>query len=80
MLDEGMDLTSAVWEREISAIKNPIEVIRAENPNIVTRFRKAADDSLRAGIIGSNRHKHIIVVSDKLERFLIIKGISGRGV
>lgn len=77
MLDEGMDLTSAVWEREISAIKNPIEVIRAENPNIVTRFRKAADDSLRAGIIGSNRHKHIIVVSDKLERFLIIKGISG---
>ena len=77
MLDEGMDLTSAVWEREISAIKNPIEVIRAENPNIVTRFRKAADDSLRAGIIGSNRHKHIIVVSDKLERFLLIKGISG---
>ena len=77
MLDEGMDITSAVWEREIAAIKNPVEVIRAENPNIVTRFRRAADDSLRAGIIGSNRHKHIIVVSDKLERFLIIKGISG---
>lgn len=77
MLDEGMDLTSAVWERQIAAIKNPVEVIRAESPNIVTRFRKAADDSFRAGIIGSNRHKHIIVVSDKLERFLIIKGISG---
>lgn len=77
MLDEGMDLTSAVWERQIAAIRNPVEVIRAESPNIVTRFRKAADDSFRAGIIGSDRHKHIIVVSDKLERFLIIKGISG---
>jgi len=77
MLDEGMDITSAVWEREIAAIKNPIQVIRAENPNIVTRFRKAADDALRVGIIGVNRHRHIIVVSDKLKRFLVIKGISG---
>lgn len=77
MCDEGLDITSAVWEREIAAIKNPIEVIRAENPNIVTRFRKYADNALRAGIIGPNRHRHIIVVSDKLERFLIIKGISG---
>lgn len=76
MLDEGMDVTSAVWEREIAAIKNPVEVVRAESPDIVTRFRKAADDSLRAGIIGPNRHKHIIVVSDKLKRFLIIKGKS----
>ena len=77
MVDEGMDITSEVWEREIAAIKNPIEVVRAENPNIVTRFRKYADDALRAGILGPNRHKHIKVVSDKLERFLIIKGISG---
>lgn len=76
MCDEGLDITSAVWEREIAAIKNPIEVVRAENPNIVTRFRKYADTALRAGILGPNRHKHIIVVSDKLERFLIINGIS----
>ena len=76
MYDEGMDMTTEVLEREISALKNPIQVVRAESPNIVTRFRKYADDALSADIIGTNRHKHIIVVADKLERFLIIKGIS----
>ena len=77
MVDEGLDITSEVWEREILKLKSPVEAVRTENPNIVARFRKYADGSLRAGIIGANRHKHIIVVSDKLERFLIIKGISG---
>ncbi len=77
MLDEGMDLKSFVWEREIARIKNPIKAIRAENLNLVDRFRKYADDAKRAGILGAARHKHIIVVSDKLERFLIIHGISG---
>ena len=76
MCDEGMDITSAIWEREISAIKNPVVAVRTESPSIVARFRRYADSSLRAGIIGADRHKHIIVVSDKLERFLIIKGIS----
>ena len=77
MCDEGMDLTSEVFEREIAAIKNPVEAIRTETPNVVDRFRSYADGALKAGIIGENRHKHIIVVSDKLKRFLIIKGISG---
>lgn len=77
MRDEGMDMTSEVFEREISAIKNPVVGIRLEAPNVVTRFRQYADDALRAGIIGASRHKHIIVVSDKLERFLLIKGMSG---
>lgn len=76
MCDEGLDKTSEVWEREIAAIKNPVQAIRQESPSIVDRFRKYADGSLNAGIIGENRYKHIIVVSDKLERFLIIKGIS----
>lgn len=77
MRDEGLDLTTEVLEREIVALKNPVVETRTENPNIVTRFRKYADGSLRSGIIGEARHKHIIVVSDKLERFLIINGISG---
>ena len=76
MCDEGMDMTTEVWEREIARIKNPIEEIRTEKPNIVTRFKKYADSSLKAGIIGENRHKHIIVVADKLDRFLKINGIS----
>lgn len=77
MCDEGLDLTSVVFEREIAAIKNPVEAIRTENPNIVDRFRSYADSAFKSGLIGENRLKHIIVVSDKLKRFLIIKGISG---
>lgn len=77
MCDEGLDLTSVVFEREISAIKNPVEAIRTETPNIVDRFRSYADSVFKSGLIGENRHRHIIVVSDKLKRFLIIKGISG---
>lgn len=77
MRDEGLDLTTEVLEREIVALKNPVVETRTENPGIVTRFRKYADGALRSGIIGEARHKHIIVVSDKLERFLIINGISG---
>ena len=76
MCKEGMDITSEVFEREISAIKNPVVAARVDTPNIVARFRKYADGALSAGIIGEARHKHIIVVSEKLERFLIIKGIS----
>lgn len=77
MRDNGMDMTTEVFEQEITKMRNPVEAIRMEAPNIVIRFRKYADDSLRAGILGENRHKHIVVVSDKLERFLKINGISG---
>ena len=77
MRDNGMEMKTEIFEQEITRMRNPIEAIRKEAPNIVTRFRKYADDSLRAGILGENRHKHIVVVSDKLERFLKINGISG---
>ena len=77
MCDEGMDITTAIFEREIAKIKSPIQVVRSENPPLIKRFRQYADRSLRDGIIGADRHKHIIVVSDKLERFLVIQGLSG---
>lgn len=77
MNDKGLDKTTEVFEREIAAIKNPIVALRSDTPNIVTRFRENADKSFRAGIIGADRHKHLIVLSNKLERFNIIKGISG---
>lgn len=76
MLDEGMDMSSAVFEQQILLLRNPVVATRVDSPNIVARFRKYADDALKNGIIGENRHKHIIVVSDKLNRFLVIKGIS----
>lgn len=76
MVDTGMDITTENLEREISKLKSPVEAAREEKPSLIERFRKYADGSLRAGIIGENRHKHIIVVTDKLDRFLKIKGIS----
>lgn len=75
--DTGLDKTTEVFEQEIRRIKEPVVQLRAETPNIVSRFRQYADGALRGRIIGHDRHKHIIVVSDKLERFLIINGISG---
>ena len=77
MQDKGMDMTTAVFEEEITKMRCPVQATRVEKPNVVVRFRQYADSALRAGILGKNRHKHIIVVSDKLERFLKIKGISG---
>lgn len=77
MVDKGLDKTTQVWEEEIAKIKNPILEVRSEKQNIVKRFRIFADDALRHGIIGADRHKHITIVIDKLERFLLIKGVSG---
>ena len=77
MRDNGMDMTAEVFEQEISKLRNPLVATRIESPSIVTRFRKYADEALKARILGADRHKHIIVVSDKLERFLKINGISG---
>ena len=76
MHDNGMNMTADVFEQEILKMKKPQEAQRVEAPNIVARFKKYADSSLKAGIIGDNRYKHIIVVADKLDRFLTIKGIS----
>ena len=75
--DKGKDITTENLEKEIAKMKSPIEAVRMDKPNVVTRFKKYADSSLKAGIIGDNRYKHIIVVADKLDRFLKIKGISG---
>ena len=77
MCDEGKDMTTEVFEREIAAIKNPVVEVRLNKPDIVSRFRKYANDAFCAGILGKQRFQHIIVVSDKLERFLIINGIRG---
>jgi len=76
MCGEGLDITSEVFEREIARIKTPIIAAREETPSLIKRFRKYADDALRYGIVGEARYKHITIVADKLERFLLINGIS----
>lgn len=76
MCGEGLDITSEVFEREIARIKTPIIAAREETPSLIKRFRKYSDDALRYGIVGEARYKHITIVADKLERFLLINGIS----
>ena len=72
----GMDLNSATFESVISGLKNPVLQLRIGQSSVVERFRRYAEESLRDHVIGKRRYDHIIVVSDKLERFLIIKGLS----
>lgn len=77
MRDKGLDLTTEVFEREIASIKNPIKITRYENLRVVDRFREYANVAEKNGIICTARCRHIKVVSDKLERYLLINGISG---
>lgn len=76
MIAEGLDITSEVLQSEVEKQLTPILEIREEKPTLLSRFRKYAEDACRDGIVGDRRKKHIIVVSDKLERFLKIRGIS----
>lgn len=76
MVAEGRDITSEVLQSEVEKQILPILEIREEKPSLLSRFRKYANDAFRDGIICEKRKTHIIVVSDKLERFLKIRGIS----
>ena len=76
MIAEGLDITSEVLQSEVEKQITPILEIREEKPTLLSRFRKYANDAYRDGIIGEKRKAHIVVVSDKLERFLKIRGIS----
>ncbi len=76
MKNDGMDINSEVFESVIAGMKTPVLEVRKEQPAVVLRFRQYADNALRDSVLGKRRHDHIIVVSDKLERFLTIKGLS----
>ena len=76
MKEEGMDMTSETLERIIEEKRNPIEEIRENSVTIVERFHQYLEDAFRDGIVGELRKKHITVVINKLNRFLIIKGQS----
>lgn len=78
MKEEGMDMTSETLERIIEEKRNPIEIeeVRENSVTIVERFHQYLEDAFRDGIVGELRKKHITVVINKLNRFLIIKGQS----
>lgn len=77
MLDKGLDLTTAVFEGEIAKQNSQVAVVRSDSPNLVQRFRDFVNESKDHGIISEARCKHILVVVDKLGRYLSINGISG---
>lgn len=58
MLAKGYGITAAIFEREIARIKNPVFFTGSLNSNVVSKFRKYADDSLRHGAIGDKKYKH----------------------
>lgn len=76
MKKQGLDITSEVLQVEVEKRVNPIVDLRTENPSLINRYKKYAEDALRDGIIGAARQKHINIVGAKLERFLIINGLS----
>lgn len=76
MKNDGMDMNSETFESVIAGLKTPVLEVRKDQPAVVDRFRQYADDALRDRILGKKRHDHILVVADKLDRFLTIKGLS----
>lgn len=76
MKADGMDLNSDTFEKVIVAMKSPVEEVRQEIPSLIARFSQFTSDSLRDGVIGERRQTHYRVVESKLERFLLIKGLT----
>ena len=76
MKEKGLDITSEVMENLIAGYRTPIKVVRKTDPTIMQEFRRYIEAAHRDGIIGENRKKHIVVVADKLERYLSIKGMT----
>ncbi len=76
MLEKGLDMTGAVLEALIEEAKHPVQAIRKDEEPLVERFRRHVQEAKQDGIIGDKRARHILVVADKLERFLIIKGLT----
>lgn len=76
MKNDGMDMNSETFESVITGLKTPVLEVRKDQPGVVDRFRQYADDALRDRILGKKRHDHIMVVADKLDRFLAIRGLS----
>ena len=76
MVKEGKDLTSDVFENTINELRHPIEEKRVDVETLPVRFKRYADEALHDGIIGEGRYAHFNVLAGKLERYVIIKGIS----
>lgn len=73
MKEEGYDMSSDVLERLIHEKKDPIEAERDAGATLINAFQDYIDASYKDGVIGKPRHRHLMVVHGKLNRFLTIK-------
>lgn len=77
MKEEGLDMTSEVFEREIQAALNPIVEVRTQlTETLCERFLRHEREALRDGVISDNRYVEAVGYAGKLHRFLTIKGKS----
>ena len=76
MKQQGLDITSEVLQAEVEKLLRPIVELRTENPSLLDRYDRYAEESVRDGIMSEARQKHVKVVGSKLRRFLIINGLS----
>ena len=75
MKEEGIDMTSEVFEREIQAALNPILEVRTQlTETLCERFLRHEREALRDGVISDNRYVEAVGYAGKLHRFLTIKG------
>lgn len=77
MKEQGMDLTSAIFEKEIEKVLNPIVEVRSRaHESVYERYVRYIDESYRDGIMGKARHDADLGEARKLYRFLYIKGLT----
>lgn len=77
MKEEGMDMTSEVFEREIQAALNPIVEVRTQlTETMCERFLRHEREALRDRVISDNRYVEAVGFAGKLHRFHTIKGKS----
>ena len=76
MQEKGMDMTSEIFEQEIAKVTFEVKQIRSEQESLITRFRRYTEEALRDRIIGKARYDHFVTFGNKLNRYLIIKGLS----
>lgn len=77
MKEDGLDMTSDVFELEIQKVFNPVVEVRAQaTETLYERFLRHERQALRDGVISDNRYTEALCYANKLMRFLTIKGKS----
>ena len=76
MQEKGMDMTSEIFEQEIAKVTFEVKQIRSEQESLIARFKRYTEEALRDRIIGKARYDHFVTFGNKLNRYLIIKGLS----